>query len=131
MGEGLKQYGASMEEIGRIMVLCYERYHMKMPGLVRKAMGMICQSLKLLNKMLLKREAKAISRRQNDFPTLPKGIQLDVHARMRELLEEEKQYCDKGSRKHRHFRIRRLMCILFLSSPLGGFSPKPVYMIFQ
>ena len=37
MGEVLKQYGASMEEIGRFMVLCYERYYMKMPGLVRKA----------------------------------------------------------------------------------------------
>ena len=73
----------------------------------------------------------AISRYRNYFPTLPKDIQRDVYTRMRELMEEEKQYCDKGSRKHRHFRIRRLMCILFLSSHLGGFSPKPVYMIFQ
>ena len=28
MGEVLKRYGASMEEIGRIMVLCYERYYL-------------------------------------------------------------------------------------------------------
>ena len=40
------------------MVLCYERYYMKMPGLVRKAMGKIYRSPKLLNKMLLKRDAK-------------------------------------------------------------------------
>ena len=31
MGEVLKRYGVSMEEIGRIMVLCYERYYLKMP----------------------------------------------------------------------------------------------------
>ena len=35
MGEVLKRYGASMEETGRIMVLCYERYYLKMPGPVR------------------------------------------------------------------------------------------------
>ena len=38
MGEVLKQYGVSMEEIGCIMVLCYERYYLKKPGLVRKIM---------------------------------------------------------------------------------------------
>lgn len=58
MGEVLKRYGASMEEIGRIMVLCYERYYLNMPGLVRKAMGKIYRSPKLLNKMLLKKDAK-------------------------------------------------------------------------
>ena len=58
MGEVLKRYGASMEEIGRIMVLCYERYYQRMPGLVRKAMGKIYSSPKLLNRMLLKKDAK-------------------------------------------------------------------------
>ena len=58
MGEVLNRYGASMEEIGRIMVLCYERYYLNMPGLVRKAMGKIYKSPKLLNKMLLKKDAK-------------------------------------------------------------------------
>ena len=42
----------------------------------------------------------AISRYQNYFPTLPAEIQNDTYARMRELLEEEKKYCDKGNYKH-------------------------------
>ncbi len=42
----------------------------------------------------------AISRYQNYFPTLPKEIRQDVYARMRELLEEEKTYCDKGNYEH-------------------------------
>lgn len=33
----------------------------------------------------------AISRYRNYFPTLPKDIRQEVYARMRELLEEEKQ----------------------------------------
>ena len=48
----------SMEAIGHIMVLCYERYYLKMPGLLRKAMGRIYKSPKLLNRMLLKKDAK-------------------------------------------------------------------------
>ncbi len=58
MGEVLKRYGASMEEIGRIMVLCYERYYLKMPGLVRKVMSKVYRSPKLLSKILLKKDAK-------------------------------------------------------------------------
>ena len=42
----------------------------------------------------------AISRYQNYFPTLPKNVQRNVYARMRELLEEEKTYCDKGNYAH-------------------------------
>ena len=42
----------------------------------------------------------AISRYQNCFPTLTKDVQRDVYARMRELLEEEKTYCDRGNYKH-------------------------------
>ena len=42
----------------------------------------------------------AISRYQNWFPTLTKDVQRDVYARMRELLEEEKMYCDKGNHAH-------------------------------
>ncbi len=42
----------------------------------------------------------AISRYQNYFPALPAGVQGDTYARMRELLEEEKAYCDKGNFKH-------------------------------
>ncbi len=40
------------------------------------------------------------SRYQNYFPTLPADIRLDTYVRMRELLEEEKEYCDKGNYKH-------------------------------
>ncbi len=42
----------------------------------------------------------AISRYQNYFPTLPKEIRREIYARMRELLEEEKEYCDKGNYEH-------------------------------
>lgn len=42
----------------------------------------------------------AKSRYQKYFPTLPDDIQRDVYARMAVLIEEEKQYCDKGNYKH-------------------------------
>ena len=42
----------------------------------------------------------AISRYQNYFPTLSSEMQSDTYARMIELLEEEKEYCDKGNYKH-------------------------------
>jgi len=41
-----------------------------------------------------------ISRYRNFFPTLGKDIQNDIYARMNELLEEEKKYCDKDNYKH-------------------------------
>ena len=42
----------------------------------------------------------AISRYQNYFPSLPAEIREDVYARISELIEEEKAYCDKGNYKH-------------------------------
>ena len=42
----------------------------------------------------------ADSRYQNLFPRLPEDIRQDVWDRMDELLEEEKEYCDKGNYKH-------------------------------
>ncbi|MCR5716717.1 MAG: L-2-amino-thiazoline-4-carboxylic acid hydrolase [Lachnospiraceae bacterium] len=42
----------------------------------------------------------AISRYQNFFPTLPAEIQTDIYDRMRELLTEEKSYCDQGNYEH-------------------------------
>lgn len=42
----------------------------------------------------------AISRYQNYLPTLPQEIQQELYARMGELIEEEKAYCDKGNYKH-------------------------------
>ncbi len=41
-----------------------------------------------------------ISRYQNFFPTLPEELQFDIYARMVELIEEEKYYCDKGNYEH-------------------------------
>ena len=42
----------------------------------------------------------AVSRYQKYFPTLPSEIQKDVCKRISELIEEEKQYCDKGNYSH-------------------------------
>ena len=41
-----------------------------------------------------------VSRYRNYFPTLDKQTQTDIYARMAELIEEEKEYCDKGNYKH-------------------------------
>lgn len=41
-----------------------------------------------------------ISRYKALFPTLAPELQKDVYARMRVLLEEEKQWCDAGNYKH-------------------------------
>ena len=41
-----------------------------------------------------------VSRYRNYFPSLDQSIQNDTYARMEELLEEEKQYCDAGNFKH-------------------------------
>ena len=59
MGEVLKKYGASMEQIGHLMVLTYERNTLKMPWLVRKLMGKMFNSPKTLNKIFLKRNVKS------------------------------------------------------------------------
>ncbi len=42
----------------------------------------------------------SISRYQNYFPTLSEEIKQDVYARMKELITEEKEYCDKGNYSH-------------------------------
>ena len=58
MGEYLKKRGVSMEEIGRLMTLTYERRMLRMPRLLRGVMGRMFTSPKLLNKMFLKKDAK-------------------------------------------------------------------------
>ena len=45
-------------------------------------------------------ELVTISRYKALFPTLPADIQRDIYNRMWVLLEEEKQWCDKGNHKH-------------------------------
>lgn len=42
----------------------------------------------------------AVSRYREYFPKLPEDIQQYVYAVMRELLEQEKRWCDKGNYKH-------------------------------
>ncbi len=58
MGEFLKEYGATMEQIGGLMTLTYERRMLKMPKLMRRLMGKMFTNPKLLNKMFLKKDAK-------------------------------------------------------------------------
>ena len=42
----------------------------------------------------------ARSRYRRYFQTLPADVQQDVYARVRELVEEERAYCDEGSYAH-------------------------------
>ncbi|MCR4632758.1 MAG: L-2-amino-thiazoline-4-carboxylic acid hydrolase [Erysipelotrichaceae bacterium] len=42
----------------------------------------------------------AVSRYRNYFPTLEEDLKQDILARMRELLQEEKEYCDEGNYRH-------------------------------
>ncbi len=51
-------------------------------------------------KKYIPEEMVKISRYQNFFPTLSEDIKRDTYTRMRELLEEEKKYCDKGNYEH-------------------------------
>ena len=46
------------------------------------------------------KELVAVSRYRDYFPTLPLGLQNEIYDRMRILIEEEKEYCDKGNYKH-------------------------------
>jgi len=51
-------------------------------------------------KKYLPEEMVKISRYQNYFPSLPEDLKNDIYSRMRELIEEEKYYCDKGNYEH-------------------------------
>ena len=42
----------------------------------------------------------AQSRYRRYFPTLPADVQQDAYARVRELVEEERAYCDEGNYAH-------------------------------
>ncbi len=58
MGCVLKRYGASVEEIGRIMVISYERVMKKIPKPLRFLMGRVYQSPGLLALIMPKKDAK-------------------------------------------------------------------------
>ncbi len=42
----------------------------------------------------------SVSRYRNYVPTLSRDLQAETCARIGELIEEEKEYCDKGNYKH-------------------------------
>lgn len=46
------------------------------------------------------KEMVRVSRYQNYFPTLSADIQDEIYVRMRELIDEEKEYCNKGNYNH-------------------------------
>ncbi len=69
----------------------------------------------------------AISRYKEYFPTLPKEIQRDVYQRMRTLLMEEQQYCDKG--KYKHIAQILTSIALYRSLQAHGRSEEEAYQI--
>lgn len=58
MGDYAKRFGLSMQEIGSLMTLAYERRMLKTPPLAKALMRKMFQNPKLLNKMFLKKDAQ-------------------------------------------------------------------------
>lgn len=58
MGEVMRTYGAGMEEIGRLMVLAYERRFNAMPGIVKAIAHKSFTNVKSLNKKYQKKDAQ-------------------------------------------------------------------------
>ena len=58
MGEVLKGYGVSLEDIGHLMVLAYERKFSGMPGIVKTIMRKSYTNVKSLNKKFQKKDAQ-------------------------------------------------------------------------
>lgn len=58
MGEFLEGYHMSVEEIGHVMTIAYERRMKKIPAPLRRIMGKMFTNPKLLNKMFLKKDAQ-------------------------------------------------------------------------
>ncbi len=51
-------------------------------------------------KQYLPEEMAASGRYQNYLPTLPEEMRKEIYARMAELIEEEREYCDRGNYEH-------------------------------
>ena len=51
-------------------------------------------------KQYIPEKLAAVSRYRNFFPTLDPQVRKDIYARMGELMEEEKEYCDQGNYSH-------------------------------
>ena len=100
MGEVLKKYGSGIDEIGKLMVLSYERLAYKMSPIVRKIFRKLAKNTKLLNKMFLKRDAKNeknISKYPDSFKTKTKippeeGYDFSFHNIACPLANFAKQY---------------------------------------
>ena len=58
MGEVLKQYDVSMEEIGHLMVLAYERRFQNMPGIIKTVAHKSYTNVRSLNKKFQKKDAR-------------------------------------------------------------------------
>ena len=58
MGEVLKRYGVSLEEIGHLMVLAYERKFNGMPGIVKAIAHKSFTNVKSLNRKYQKKDAR-------------------------------------------------------------------------
>ncbi len=58
MGEVLKKYGISLEEIGYLMVLAYERRFQRLPGIVKILMRRLYTSPRILSRMFRKKDAE-------------------------------------------------------------------------
>lgn len=58
MGEVLKRYGVSLEEIGHLMVLAYERRFSAMPGVVKRIARRSFTNVRSLNRKYQKKDAQ-------------------------------------------------------------------------
>lgn len=58
MGEVLKKYGVSLEEIGHLMVIAYERKFNGMPGIVKKLAHHSFTNVKSLNRKYQKKDVQ-------------------------------------------------------------------------
>jgi len=58
MGEVLKEYGCGTERSGHLMVLSYERRMNKIPGFVRSVIRRLFSRTGLVNRVLLRKDAK-------------------------------------------------------------------------
>ena len=58
MGEVLKRYGVSLEEIGHLMVKAYERRFSSLPGLLKTVLHKSYTNVKSLNRKYVKKDAQ-------------------------------------------------------------------------
>ena len=64
-------------------------------------------------KQYIPEKMAAGSRYQKYFPTLDQSIQQEIYDWMRELITEEKEYCDQGNYSHMSQILSPLHCMRF------------------